>query len=122
LLCRGESLPESARLVPTDASILPNGYFILLWGLFLNTKNPTHPPLPHIEGVVASVYKHCSITANPIFKKQDRNTHITIPHPLKILKNFQGTMSNVGHSIIKKCPDLVSRGKRWQLETIKEKQ
>jgi hypothetical protein len=44
------------------------------------------------------------------------------PHPPKIIKKFQGTMSNVGQYQIKKCPDLASRGKRWQLETIKEKQ
>jgi hypothetical protein len=27
------------------------------------------------------------------------------PTPLKILKNFQGTMSNVGHGTIKKTPE-----------------
>jgi hypothetical protein len=32
------------------------------------------------------------------------------PTPPKIIKNFQGTMSNVGHYNIKKCPDLASRG------------
>jgi hypothetical protein len=89
---------------------------------FWRGVDPTLPPPPLFEVAVTVLYKHCSITANPIFKKQDRNTAIWIPHPLKIIKNFQGTMSNVGHGIIKKCPDLVSRGKRWQLETIKEKQ
>jgi hypothetical protein len=85
-------------------------------------KNPTHPPPPHIEGVVASVYKHCSIAANPIFKKQDRNTAIWIPHPLKILKNSQEAMSNVGQHCIKKCPEPFDSGQKMATETIKEKQ
>jgi hypothetical protein len=67
---------------------------------------------------MARPHKHCSSPANQIFQ----NLNPKHPTPLKIIKNFQGTMSNVGHDIIKKCPDLVSRGKRWQLETIKEKQ
>jgi len=75
-------------------------------------KNPTHPPLPLFEGVVASVYKHCSTPANPIFKKQDRIAHITILHPLKILKNSQEAMSNVGHGTIKKCPEPFDSGQK----------
>jgi hypothetical protein len=47
-----------------------------------------------------AAYKHYSIAANPIFKIPD-HAH---PTPLKILKNSQGTMSNVGHGIIKKAP------------------
>jgi hypothetical protein len=56
------------------------------------------------------------------FQNSAHNSQTQTPHPPKNYKNFQGTMSNVGHYNIKKCPDLVSRGKRWQLETIKEKQ
>jgi hypothetical protein len=85
---------------------------------FWRGVDPTLPPPTLFEVAVTVLYKHCSITANPIFKIPDPKH----PTPLKILKNSQGTMSNVGHGIIKKCPDLVSRGKRWQLETIKEKQ
>jgi hypothetical protein len=84
---------------------------------FWRGVDPTLPPPTLFEVAVTVLYKHCSITANPIFKKQDPNTP-----PPKNYKKFQGTMSNVGQHYIKKCPDLVSRGKRWQLETIKEKQ
>jgi hypothetical protein len=66
---------------------------------------------------------------NTVPHPQSKFSKITIqnpkrkhPTPLKILKNSQGTMSNVGQHYIKKCPGLASRGKRWQLETIKEKQ
>jgi hypothetical protein len=85
--------------------------------------DPTLPPPARFGACRWIGHKHCSITAIQIFKNPETvGVKDNTPPPLKILKNFQGSMSNVGHGIIKKCPDLVSRGKRWQLETIKEKQ
>jgi len=104
MVMSGNKFPNRSSYLSTDASILSNGYFILLWGLYLNTKNPTHPPPTICDAVVAGCYKHCSTAANPIFQKQDSNSQRQHPTPHKNFKKFQGTMSNVGHGIIKKDP------------------
>jgi hypothetical protein len=62
--------------------------------------DPTLPPPTRFGACRWIGHKHYSIAANPIFQIPAPKH----PTPLKILKNFQGTMSNVGHGIIKKAP------------------
>jgi hypothetical protein len=87
---------------------------------FWRGVDPTLPPPTLFEVAVIVLYKHCSITANQIFKKHDPKTKH--PTPLKILKNSQGSMSNVGHYNIKKAPPASTSGAKMATETIKEKQ
>ena len=82
----GNVFPESARLVPNRHLYFTNGgHFgavLALWGVsFWRDVDPTLPPPTLFEVAVTVLYKHCSIAAIPIFKKQDPNTHITIPPP-----------------------------------------
>ena len=44
------------------------------------------------------------------------------PTPLKIIKNFQGTMSTVGHGIIKKTPGHLQTFRGFKEVSLKEKQ
>jgi hypothetical protein len=55
-------------------------------------------------------------------KSEFQNFCPQTPHPHKNYKNFQGTMSNVGHYNIKKCPEPFDPGQKMATETIKEKQ
>jgi hypothetical protein len=48
--------------------------------------------------------------------------HLDPPPPLKIIKNSQRSMSNVGHYNIKKAPPASTSGAKMATETIKEKQ
>jgi hypothetical protein len=82
--------------------------------------DPTLPPPPRFGACRWIGHKHCSTPAIPIFKKHDPKTKH--PTPLKILKNFQGSMSNVGHYNIKKAPPASTSGAKMATETIKEKQ
>ena len=68
------------------------------------------------------MWVHCSTPANQIFKIPPTIPDPKHPTPLKIIKNFQGTMSNVGQHYIKKCPEPFDPGQKMATETIKEKQ
>lgn len=85
----------------------PNGCVLCFGGgRFCRGVDPTHPPPPLIEPPDPRVYKHCSTPAIRIFQNHDSNSQTQTPHPLKILKNSQGTMSNVGQHQIKNAPTL----------------
>jgi hypothetical protein len=89
---------------------------------FWRGVDPTLPP-PTLFGVAVTVlYKHYSVAAIQIFKNPETVGVKDNTPPPKNYKKFQGTMSNVGHGIIKKAPNLATRGKDGNSTTIKEKQ
>jgi hypothetical protein len=61
-------------------------------------------------------------TRKPNFPKTGFKYPHFNPPPPKNYKKFPRINVKRWTIQYKKCPDLVSRGKRWQLETIKEKQ